>query len=221
MTEFLLQLLDWIYKKNCYLCNRVIDDGCICQSCYDKIEIYYPEPVKEILGIKIFAACSYQNEVQKLIRAIKYHNKKAFAGPLAQILYEYWSSFGSKKCNYLVVPVPLYKKRQQKRGYNQMELISIEFSKMAGYSFSFELIKRIKDTKPQYKLTLNERRENLKDAFRLELKNYNKEPILLLDDISTTGSTFEQIIKEFHKANIYDITALAIAVPVSASKFVH
>ena len=88
-----------------------------------------------------------------------------------------------------------------------MELVAEEFCKLSGYSFDFELIKRIKDTKPQYNLKRKERMENLQNAFMV-LKTMDK-PILIIDDICTTGSTFESMIMELHKKGIYNITCLA------------
>lgn len=90
-----------------------------------------------------------------------------------------------------------------------MELVAEEFCKLSGYSYDFDLIKRIKDTKPQYNLKRKERMENLKDAF--EVLNTTDKPILIIDDICTTGSTFESMIIELHKKEIYNITCLATA----------
>ena len=51
--------------------------------------------------------------------------------------------------------------------------------------------------------------DNLKNAFEV-LKTTDK-PILIIDDICTTGSTFESMIIELHKKEIYNITCLATA----------
>lgn len=95
-----------------------------------------------------------------------------------------------------------------------MELVAIEFAKLSGYEVNFELIKRIKDTKPQYKLKKVERMVNLAKAFEVNPEKLlpDKE-ILIIDDICTTGSTFEEMVKEFNNVGIYDITCFATTTP--------
>ena len=107
----------------------------------------------------------------------------------------------------------MHKKRMQKRKYNHMELVAEEFCRMTGYTPNFSLIKRIKDTKPQYKLTKKERAQNLHNAFEIEAANLLDKKILIIDDICTTGSTFEEMINEFNKNNIRDIICFATTTP--------
>ena len=94
-----------------------------------------------------------------------------------------------------------------------MELVAKEFCYLTGYEYNCDLIKRIKDTKPQYKLTKKERAENLHGAFEVDKsKNLNKK-VLIVDDICTTGSTFEEMINEFKRNEICDIICFATTTP--------
>ena len=95
-----------------------------------------------------------------------------------------------------------------------MEIVCNEFSKLSGFECNFELVKRVKDTKPQYKLTKKQRAENLAEAFCVRKEFYKGKTILILDDICTTGSTFEEIIRELNKAGIKDIVCLATSTPI-------
>ena len=94
-----------------------------------------------------------------------------------------------------------------------MELVAEEFCKLTGYVQNFELIKRIKDTKPQYKLSRQERMKNLNGAFEVNKDKDLCLPILLIDDICTTGSTFEEMITALKKEGITDIVCLASSNP--------
>ena len=95
-----------------------------------------------------------------------------------------------------------------------MELVANEFAKFSGYEVNFDLIKRVKDTKPQYKLNKAQRMLNLSHAFEVNQENLIKDKkILIIDDICTTGSTFEEMIKEFNNVGIYDITCFATTTP--------
>ena len=95
-----------------------------------------------------------------------------------------------------------------------MELVAEELSKMSGFKCNFDLIKRIKDTKPQYKLNRTERLQNLADAFVINKDLYKGKTLLIIDDICTTGSTFEEMIKIFKANNINDIVCFSTSTPI-------
>ena len=94
-----------------------------------------------------------------------------------------------------------------------MELVAIEFCRLSGFVPNFELIKRIKDTKPQYKLSRQERMQNLADAFEVDKSKDLNKPVLLIDDICTTGSTFEEMVRVLKSEGISNIVCLASASP--------
>lgn len=209
----ILNLLDWIYKKRCYFCRSSKECVEMCSSCYDKMVFFSKNVNRSYDGINILCAGAYTKELQKLIRGLKYHRKKDLAYYQAKFMYEYWQKFDFKG-EFQVVPVPLHQNRTKKRKYNHMELVALEFCQMTGYEPNFELIKRVKDTKPQYKLTKKERESNLKDAFEVDKSKLKSGKVLVLDDICTTGSTFEEIIKELKQNNINDIICFATTTPL-------
>jgi len=94
-----------------------------------------------------------------------------------------------------------------------MELVAIEFCNFTGYEPNFHAVKRIKNTKPQYNLSKSERLKNLSNAFQVNTTQLQNKRILLIDDICTTGSTFEELIKEFKKNGICDIVCFATTTP--------
>jgi ComF family protein len=209
MKNFLLNFLDYIYKKPCYFCKSAKSGVKMCDKCFDEMELKQTVCNKIINGCNIYIAGVYEKNLQKLIRGLKYHKQKDLAYYQAKFMCEFFKQLDISKKQFEIIPVPLYKTRRKKRGYNHMELVAIEFSKLSGFDYNFNLIERIKDTKPQYNLKTAQRKENLKNAFKINLNAYNNLPILLIDDITTTGTTFEQIILEFQKSNIYDITCFA------------
>ena len=212
MKDFFIGLLDWIYKKKCYFCKR--SDECVrmCSKCYQTLEHLRPEANRILRSKNIYCAGVYDKNLQKLIRGLKYHNQRELAKYLAKFMYEYWLEIGGKS-NFQVVPVPIYKTREKKRKYNHMNLVAEEFCNLSGCTLNLDLIKRIKNTKPQYNLKKSERENNLKNAFEVDESNLLPMKILILDDICTTGSTFEEMIKEFAKHNIFDITCFAATTP--------
>ncbi len=215
MMKLFSQLLDLIYKKQCYFCKKTIDNSIMCKNCYAQIDLLQPKPLMFIEDIPVFSATVYGKNMQKLIRGLKYHNKKDLAAYQAKLMSEYWNTIEKKEMTYSIVPVPLFKTREKKRKYNHMLLVAHEFSKLFSYQVKNNLIYRTKNTKPQYKLTIKERQENLHNAFSAKKENYNGENILLIDDILTTGSTLTEIIKELKKNGITKITCLTTSCTAS------
>lgn len=221
MKIFFTNLLDWIYKKKCYFCGTSKDNIKMCSECYDEMEYLPFEKSREISGlnstVNVYCCGVYNKNLQKLIRGLKYHNQRDLAYFQAKFMYDYWQKIQIKKDFYLVVPVPLFKDREKQRKYNHMALVGEEFCKLTGYKMNLELVKRIKDTKPQYKLNKNQRMENLANAFTVNNNIEKNTNILLFDDICTTGSTFENIIAELQKFEINDIVCLATTTPINGS----
>jgi len=133
----------------------------------------------------------------------------------AKTLYEYWINIPNKKEKYIVCAVPLHKKRNKRRGFNQAELIAKEFCRLCDYEYLGEILTREKYTKVMYNMRIHEREANLKDAFSFHKELYNEEELLLIDDITTTGATFKEIIRECEKHGVNKITCLAL----SATKY--
>lgn len=212
MKKFLLGLLDWIYKKKCYFCGSSKECVKMCSKCYGELN-YLPVKINRVIdGKKVYCAGIYEKNLQKLIRGLKYHNQPDLAYYLAKFMEEYWQKISANH-NFQVVPVPIYEKRKKKRKYNHMELVGKEFANLTGYTYNPNLIKRIKDTKPQYNLKKVERTKNLKNAFEVEKSQIKSGTILLIDDICTTGSTFEEMICELKKNGIDDIVCFTATTP--------
>ena len=213
MNNFLISLLDWIYKKRCYFCRSSNESVKMCSKCFDELEFLPVQVSRKFKGVNIYCAGVYSKNLQKMIRGLKYHNQKDLAYYQAKFMWQYWKRLGVDG-NFQIVPVPIFPKRKRQRKYNHMELVAEEFSKLSGYDVNFKLIKRIKDTKPQYKLNKSQRILNLTKAFEVDRAAYTPgKKLLIIDDICTTGSTFEEMIKEFNNAGICDITCFATTTP--------
>ena len=161
----------------------------------------------KILNKQVYSASVYAKNLQKLIRGIKYHNQTELAHFQAKIMYDFWQTLPVSEEKFVIVPVPLHKNRLKDRKYNHMALVAEEFAKFTGYTVNDNLIHRIKETKPQYRLSIKEREANLKDAFKVDKSSYDGENLLIIDDILTTGSTLKAMIQAFIDTDIYDITA--------------
>ena len=212
MKDFLLGLLDWIYKKKCYCCGKSKKSVKLCSECYDELDFLPAKVNRSFNNYDIYCAGIYSRKLQKIIRGLKYHNQRDLAFYLAKFMYQYWQML-DKNGNYVIVPVPIYEARKKQRKYNHMDLVAEELSQLSGYKVDFDIIKRVKNTKPQYKLKKTERMKNLDKAFKVDPNKDKNIKLLLIDDICTTGSTFEEMIREFNKEGFFDITCLAATTP--------
>ena len=214
MIKILEKLLNLIYIQPCYFCKSVKDDNIICKKCYAKIHFLPPAAVKEISGVKIYACCLYDGIIKQLIKDFKYHNKKKLAPLHAKLMYEYLQELPLKQ-DFVIIPVPISKQRMKERKYNHMDLVADELSVLTGFKANKKLLTRIKDTEKQFKLHKQERIKNIKDAFTVkEEEAIEKDTqLLIIDDITSTGTTLEEIIKTLHERGYKNITALALSTP--------
>lgn len=215
MTQFLLDLL---FPKRCVSCRKF--GFYICPSCQKKIKYLTLNicPVCEKASLHgtvhpvcqtrysldgLFSACLYEGVIKKAIHYFKY---RPYLSDLATELFKILNK--SIKINQdnlitqfinnerpIVVPVPLYKSRERKRGYNQSEILGRLLAKKFNLVFCPDLLVRIKPTKPQAYLKFHQRVENIKNAFSFnsgsKLLTPNFSNILLIDDIWTTGATLK------------------------------
>ena len=114
--------------------------------------------------------------------------------------------------NTIIIGIPSYKDRKNKRGYNHINLIIKELSKQLNIQYSDKIIEKIKYTKPQYNLNYSERYENIKNSFKINPENINKSNILILDDIVTSGATASEIINLFKTLKNINIYFLSLSV---------
>jgi len=206
---FLSEILNFLYKKSCLFCNNKKENSFFCSKCKKELHFNEFKVLKIIDGINIYSCFNYSGIPQKMVRLLKFHNKKFLSVDIAKLMKEYIDFLNFDFSEYEIICVPLHKNKKKKRGFNQCELISVELSKLLEIPYNFNLIKRIKNTKPMYNLKIDERRENLKEAFSVEKENFHNKKLLLIDDIITTGTTVSEILKTLKKENITEITCIS------------
>lgn len=86
MKNFLVSLLDWIYKKKCYFCGRSKESVKMCSDCYDKLDFLPVKTNRVIFNSRVYCAGVYSKELQKMIRGLKYHRQKDLAYYMAKFM---------------------------------------------------------------------------------------------------------------------------------------
>lgn len=203
--------LNLIYNEKCLICGCSKVDNLLCKTCLK--DVYYLSGFAQRFykEIPIFCATNYQKTTKTLIQKLKFSHKKKASIPLAEILYSYFSKINLTD-NYTIIYPPSNYLKTSIRGYNHMFLIAKEFSKLTGFNINKDLIKKIKPTKPQYK-TKN-RHLNIKGSFAINKKYIEflkDKKLLLIDDITTSGATLEELINILLEAGLKNITCLVVS----------
>lgn len=126
----------------------------------------------------------YRGGLKRSVRALKYGGARDLAGPLGQALA---AGIPADWAVQAVIPVPLHRSRQRERGYNQAELLAQAIAAELGVP-SLNALTRTRATGQQAKRHATERQGSMKGAFALA-GPLPSGPILLVDDVMTTGET--------------------------------
>ncbi|HEY9612873.1 ComF family protein [Allocoleopsis sp.] len=210
-------LLALFLKSNCPLCDRPAEGEC-CAACQRQLQrCQLAKPDNFWTGeVPVFIWGNYSGVLKRAIAALKYDNQQHLARPLGHWLAQAWlkSSIATPVKKLTVVPIPLHPLKLKKRGYNQAELIAQNFCDFTGYKHQPLGLERIRETEAQFGLSAQAREQNLADAFRIS-KSFGKHlpnsPVLLIDDIYTTGATVRAAAQILQKQGIqvYGVAAIA------------
>ena len=212
ITQF---ILDVLFPSFCVDCGK--EGTFLCDDCRAKIVVKRvpQKPDSKSALSKIYAATDYnQRSVTGLITGLKFHSIADMKYPLTEILIHHLSlvNFQPLK-NCVIMPVPLHKRREIKRGFNQAGLIAEEIAEFFKTPYCEDVLKRTKNTEPQTEtLNHNQRLENIKNAFacrKPELVAGKR--IIIVDDVMTTGATLNECARALKSAGARSITAFAVA----------
>ncbi|MBI4034264.1 MAG: ComF family protein [Candidatus Brennerbacteria bacterium] len=227
------EMLNVLFPPLCVACRRKILGSAVCADCENSIELRsgfscpecgrrLPEATRCHGKFILAAAASYQNEaVRELVHVLKYQNVKSALLPLAGIINEYLkklsagggSAIGGKIQNFIIVPVPLYPKRERERGFNQAELIAGILNGKLGIAIQNDNLMRVRNTESQIKTkSYGEREKNVAGGFKVRRpmavagKN-----VILVDDVFTSGATMREAVRVLKEAGAKKIIGFVVA----------
>lgn len=162
-----------------------------------------------------FDACraygQYAGKLGDAVRAVKYHGKTAAVPALAELMAQVLCDDPLLRQGVVLVPVPLHPRRRRQRGFNQAELLARTVARQTGREVHSLLLAKVKNTRPQVGLSAPERRANLRDAFQVRPGSLPAGPLVLVDDVITTGATFGECARALRDAGARQVFALALA----------
>ena len=217
--------MDLISPRLCVVCgNRLaVTEETLCSKCYLHLprtdfanDLYENMMAKLFWGqIKLEKATALfyyepHAETAQILYELKYKNHPEIGVVMGRMMAKELMKSGLFEDIDALVPVPLAKKREHERGYNQSLVLAKGVSDVTGLPIANLVIRRTKFVGSQTKRGRWERNENVEHVFELVDDNISDQHLLLIDDVVTTGATVIACAKEMQKASNVKISVLAL-----------
>lgn len=187
-------------QKKCLICGAPMENEAdYCLRCQNNDSVFK----------KNRSPLVYEGLAKKLILQLKFGGKKYLATTLATMMADTFLKEHMEAD--VIVPVPMSKAEEKKRGFNQSSLIAYELGARLGRPVLPALIKN-RETSQQKALTAKDRSENLKGAFVCIYKEVSGLKVLLVDDVFTTGATANECARALYKSRAKEVNVLTAAI---------
>lgn len=197
-----------LFPSPCVICGYLGE--VLCGRCFD--EINFEPHLRKIHDLKICSALYYKKNsiLERLIYPFKYDHQKEIYKTFVPFIIRAFKLLNLEG-NIIFVPIPLHKKRELERGYNQSLIFAHFIAKRTGFDMMDALI-RVKNTNSQAEIESKaERFENIKDAFKTNIELSKDGHYVLVDDIVTSGATLIAARIALMKAGATKVSALTLA----------
>ena len=213
-----------LYPPECGGCGK--KGACWCVQCQEQVKILNGE-LCEVCGLPLektgvcdtcradrprFRALRawavFEEPLQSALHNLKYRRNMSMGNALAVHMADFVQAL-----NWpidVIVPVPLGRKRRRERGYNQVGMIALPLALALEVRYVPKGLARRKETRSQVGLSKQERRENVREAFQAAAGMSGKN-VLVMDDVSTTGSTLSSSAEALYFSGAKDVYALTVA----------
>ena len=149
--------------------------------------------------------------VRSAVHEAKYHGSKHAFNLLSLALSDYLRDMDERPRRSFIVPVPLGRKRQKERGFNQVEEVAKRVAKELEIKMETDLLVRTRETVSQISLAREKREENTRGAFKATRRADPTYAYIVVDDVITTGATLQSAIDALREADAEHIIPLALA----------
>ena len=202
-----LYALFFPYIPKCVCCGveRGVDDGYVCAACAQKLE-QLKAGKTHAQGYEAYAVYNYDGVAKSIVKKYKYRDGKWLSAFMAaKMVQAVEREFDDIGC---ICHVPLHKKRRRLRGFDQAEALACRIAEAADIPYA-GVLKRVKNTKTQARLSAAARQENIKGAFEPAAPVHGC--VLLVDDVLTTGATAVECADVLCRAGARNVYVLTFA----------
>lgn len=212
---FLMRILDLIFPRKCLACRA--EGGYVCEQCWSLVKLrrFQQCPVCRRRSDRGFSCCD--GDISRLVVTAEYRRgdilsrlivqfKYKFALELAEKLGALLKIFAGEFEGFLIVPVPLDKRKMRQRGFNQAEILASYLGPV------FDCLER--EYKPVHQAGADRaaRLGNLAGLFGMRVGfSVLGRKVLLVDDVATTGTTLSECARVLREAGASTVAAIVLA----------
>jgi len=189
--------LPYLDAPHCPVCALPVPGGEVCGHCL-------AHPPKFSRSVALFG---YTFPLDKLIHTMKYGEQLALAHAFGRKLAQRLAGTPLPDC---IIPMPLHPARLRDRGFNQSLLLGTGIARELDIELLPRACHRVRDTPPQSALPWDERKNNVRGAFRCDADLAGKH-VALVDDVLTTGATLNALAEAVKKRGAGEVSAWVVA----------
>jgi ComF family protein len=236
VSSLLRSVLDFALPPRCGGCGTIVDDvDSFCAPCWRELDFLQGGCTRcglplqstdaETCGAclanpprldRIRAAVAYDDISRSIALRLKYGRKTALARTMSRYM---GPLVGELPSNAVFVPVPLHRRRLWSRGFNQSAVVARELSRRTGIPVEVDALKRIRATPPLKGMAMRQRRRTVAGAFRANpMADLRGRPIILIDDVLTTGSTANACARVLKRAGAERVDLISWARVIGPSQ---
>lgn len=157
----------------------------------------------------LIAPLSSGRVIQWGMKKVKHKSAWEFVSAIFMVWRKRLDGGEAREEGWLVVPVPIWHKKERERGFNQARMLAELVADWKGWELQ-EALRRVRKTKPQYGLRKEERRKNMLGAFRLKARVVGRK-VILVDDVWTTGATMRECAKSLKRGRAKVVWGVVLA----------
>lgn len=176
----------------------------LCYSCRQE-----PPPFERVWSCGV-----YDGTILSLVHHLKYHQQVGVVKTMATLIFQNHSQEFSYEVYDWMLPVPLHPRKIRQRGFNQSQLLVKHLARSWKIPSSVDLLRRIRETRPQIEMTQREREKNVRGAFAVPSRkqpDIEGKTCLLVDDVLTTGATASEAARVLKKNGAARVDVLTFA----------
>jgi ComF family protein len=195
--------LKWANGRTCSRCGKILQEGYAPELCTDCLEL---EHVYE----RGYTCVEYGAAERDMLHRFKYKEEPYLGRKMAEIMYDRLCV--EELLPDLILPVPMFGKKERTRGYNQAAVLASCLAKRMNVPCPSGLLVRSVETEAMSRLGALGRKKNIREVFSIppsQAEMLENRAVLLIDDIYTTGSTADacaRTLLEAGAATVYLFT---------------
>jgi len=201
-------IVDILSPKMCVVCGK--EGVYICEKC--SLFLSEVPTIFTVGGLEeLVSVWEYEGVIRDIIFKIKYEGIFDVINELVEKAFEVREPYIPE--NIVITFVPMFNKKEKRRGFNQAELIAKKVGEITGRKV-LPFLEKIKDTPSQTELNKGERIINIKDSFTLFKSGLNRvltENVLLIDDVWTSGATMGECCRILKESGVKKVWGFTLA----------